>query len=350
MDKSSQPFYGLANELLNKPVIIDLSHNSPITNANIAECGQLMMEIDNSSDKLSIKSEGDWRTVKDQPVYDIIEDVVPTSEWLSRLRIHSRIFSGYDISQIVSGDRLPSWMDSEIAPHFQDETGSAWWTTAFLYYKSGLPEDYVCKAPLACGEVGHLVEGFCVNPDVASYQERMAILHRTGILERLKRKERPLIVEIGGGYGALAYFIKGVVPDCTYCIIDIPSSLKFSACYLRLVTNDPVHISNGSAVKRDGSFVMIHTNSAAIETLSNIDLAINTLSFAEMPSSTVEGYARFLARGLSADGVLFEQNFNNGHLQAQTHCDPQPELAKHLHKVGGVEGEWRWGTPNLWKR
>ena len=57
-------------------------------------------------------------------------------------------------------------------------------------------------------------------------------------------------------------------------------------------------------------FTYIANFYASMLKFDNIDLAINTLSFAEMEIPQVLTYCKLIKEALSNDGVLFEQNFN----------------------------------------
>src|SRR5262245_19667169 len=76
-------------------------------------------------------------------------------------------------------------------------------------FKAHLPEYLRIPPPELFNESGWLMDGVIVNYDTMSYWERLAALYQVGLLDR----ESPLclrpgarILEIGGGYGGLAYF------------------------------------------------------------------------------------------------------------------------------------------------
>lgn len=176
----------------------------------------------------------------------------------------------------------------------------------------------------------------------------MVALFRSGLLERLRPGNGATVIEIGGGYGALAYFIKRMLPGARYFIVDIPTSLMFAGCYLALA--DPgrsIGVLPGMASSLD--YCLVPASSLHAARIGPIDLAINTLSFQEMPSETVAGYAHYLAEALAPDGTLFEQNFANSHLNPASFCNPRPALDRWLRFERTLEGEYLWGQPNLWR-
>ncbi len=55
------------------------------------------------------------------------------------------------------------------------------------------------------------------------------------ITKKLTLPKNLKIAELGAGYGRLGYVFLNVIPDCSYCIIDIPPALYMSETYLKKV-------------------------------------------------------------------------------------------------------------------
>jgi hypothetical protein len=129
-------------------------------------------------------------------------------------------------------------------------------------------------------------------------------------------------------------------------IIDLPDSLALSGCYLATRQSAPVTVASGRPLPPE-SFVLCPAT--AIERLPplSIDLAINTLSFAEMAESEVERYARFIAPRLAPGGSLFEQNYDNAQF-GPAFCDPGNALARHFSVQRRVRGLYLRGVPRVW--
>jgi hypothetical protein len=182
--------------------------------------------------------------------------------------------------------------------------------------------------------------------DRAALLERLRALHRSRVLLGLYRMPSPLMLEIGAGYGALAIALKHALPLATYVIIDLPDSLALSGCYLASRQSAPVMVANGEPLL-PGSFVLCPAT--ALERLPplSIDLAINTLSFAEMAEAEVERYARFLAPRLAPGGSLFEQNYDNTQL-GPAFCDPRKALTRYFSVQRRVAGLYLRGVPRVW--
>jgi hypothetical protein len=168
--------------------------------------------------------------------------------------------------------------------------------------------------PHRFGEAGELRHGVIVNHDTVAYQERVGLIQNTGLLqwldERSAQQGELRILEIGGGYGALAYWFKSVFRNCSYTIIDLPECLLYSALYLGLCLPDQrASIGATEALPFGLRFV---PNSMAQALDEPFDLVVNTLSLGEMSVPQIETYAELIAeRWLATGGLFFEQNQDN---------------------------------------
>lgn len=204
--------------------------------------------------------------------------------------------------------------------------------------------------PVMLGEIGWRADGIVVNHDTCVYQERMTLLHKAGIIDWLKRLGRPpRILEIGGGYGALAFALRRCCPSAAYMICDLPESLIFSGLYLTLCEQDDTHIIE------PGDNVSAHFSHAGVSLLPNymlhilldqsqtIDLVINTLSMSEMTQAQVSAYAAAIARLIGRSGVFFEQNQDNtgvGLIYCKDYIRPHFAWTRRLklRSIGTTEG------------
>ncbi len=86
-------------------------------------------------------------------------------------------------------------------------------------------------------------------------------------------------LEIGGGYGAVARCMKMLHPKARYTIVDLPTSLFFAECFLRLNGIDDVEFVPVQRVNQvEGQF----------------DIALNTWSMQEMNAGTITDYLQWL--------------------------------------------------------
>ena len=201
-----------------------------------------------------------------------------------------------------------------------------------------LPKNYVVSPPPMFGEIGWKVGNTTINFDTYSYQERITILYETGVLGWLsdiaQRKGYITILEIGGGYGALAYYLSQIFPTCRYLLVDLPESLLWSSVYLKIANPAVKHtIYDGS--NRDSllgsepgySFVPNYMFDDLLDTTTGVDLAVNTLSFHEMTSAQVSNYASGLKQLLGSEGILFAQN-PEVEQENENACDSKKILAE----------------------
>lgn len=114
-----------------------------------------------------------------------------------------------------------------------------------------------------------------------------------------------VILEIGGGYGALARIFKLGKPDCKYILVDLPESLFYADVFLR--ENFPsATISYSSAEECDFLLVSV----PEIGHLSNVDvdLVINTGSFQEMTEEANLFWANFFQKKITTE-TLYSFNY-----------------------------------------
>ncbi|SKA37848.1 putative sugar O-methyltransferase [Enhydrobacter aerosaccus] len=176
---------------------------------------------------------------------------------------------------------------------------------------------YIVRTPRLFGEIGLEIDGVLFNPDVTLCQSRINGLLSAGVIGKLERdiarRGRARVLEIGPGYGALAYALRSFFgPDLEYIAVDLPSSLLYSALYLStLAGGQGCHIlAPGSTLP--GSFANLFLANYLFEEVADrlapIDLALNTMSFTEMSPLQVRHYAETLRRLIGTDGVVFDEN------------------------------------------
>ncbi len=103
------------------------------------------------------------------------------------------------------------------------------------------------------------------------------------------------ILEIGGGYGGLAYFLNKSIPELTYIDLDLPENMALTAYYMLCCFPDKKILFYG-----EDSLDNIHKYDIAI--LPNFcidyikdntaDLVFNSYSFAEMAPETINYYIK----------------------------------------------------------
>jgi hypothetical protein len=333
---------------------------------DLVKCQELVSAIDEAARRTdACRQQRQWTNPAGGAVYDsaVAGASWVTAEYLSELPKRSGFFTGW--AQRADDPRL-GFVALAVArglaiasPAFASKTLS--WLAArtdlgglaaarlgpppelfaslLKSYARGLPYEYRCPPDF---------DG--TDFDKLAVQERMHILWRSRLLERLRAKASPVVIEIGAGYGALAAAIKRIVPQATYVIVDLPHSLYASACYLASRQSAPVKVLRGAPAEiSPGSFLMTVTTLAGAIPDVGIDLAVNTLSFAEMPGAVVDAYARLIRSRLSPGGALFEQNFDCAHVGRENFCDPASVLKRHFGRVDKIRGMYLKGTPRIWR-
>jgi SAM-dependent methyltransferase len=247
-----------------------------------------------------------------------------TPEILNNLRLFSQVYTGYQLLTLSGGAGLP--IPTEV-PADADErlaVRAAEGDPCLAEYQEAtrrLPELLHISAPNRFGEVGWLVEGKLVNPDVMAYLERLALLSDCGVLWDLRRRcrrsgvaRRPHILEIGSGYGGLAHYIKALVPEARYFCVDLPESLLFASIYLSTLHSGEHALltpQDRAPLRLDApgfTFVPNYLFEDCCAAGLQFDLVINTLSMSEMSADQVRYYCEGAAWLLGAEGVFFEQN------------------------------------------
>lgn len=172
-----------------------------------------------------------------------------------------------------------------------------------LYYQrlmSGPAAAFLATAEEpTCGGTGDqlLVEGrrmsldFLQSIDEAfQIQEAWSLAGRTG--------HPRTIVELGAGYGRLAYVARKVFPECSYVVLDLPEALACSSSWLTRALPDEVvpyaeSRGQGTLDRRALESRPVWTLGAhQIEGLAadSADVFVNIYSFAEMPPRSIENY------------------------------------------------------------
>lgn len=335
-----------------------------ITSAIVSRCRQIVDDLTIASDQCgALAAQSSWQSNKGGSLYGetLILPSAVNDAVLAGLPIDRQKFAGLpmDMHRRHMRTFLPeramfrffgapgTWIPFRLLQAFGAAGLACWPLIAFSRAAKGLPTEYLCEMP---SDVGGLHLGrYLINPETASYQERMQILYRTHLLEALKRRERPTIVEIGGGFGALAFCVKRVVPQVRYVIVDLPGSLVHSGCWLAQWRPDTsIAVYQPGSAMPGADFVLVpHTAFAATGGLT-IDLAINTLSFGEMSEEIVSGYAEQIAARLASNGALFEQKRDCSCVGSASFCNPTAVLGDYFPHHRIVPGRYWCGVPSVW--
>jgi len=130
-------------------------------------------------------------------------------------------------------------------------------------------------------------------------------LRAARVLHTITQRWEPLhpmrVLEIGGGFGALARTVLTYLDVESYTMIDGPPCLEIQRRYLEMtVPAAPIELISCHDVKRDGGGL----SDAAF------DLVINTNSFSEMDLADVVGYFSLIHHTLMPGGLFYTLNRN----------------------------------------
>ena len=163
----------------------------------------------------------------------------------------------------------------------------------------------------ALGGFGFEIDSTLHNLDTLKYLEVLTGLHRTGMLDEVRAEaaatrdalSRPVVWEIGAGWGGFAYQFTSLVTPCTYVITDFPELFLFSATYLRTVRPsaktliwDPAMPETEKARWREYDVVFVpHTRTHELPGFAP-SLLVNIASFQEMRADQVAAYLDLAAK------------------------------------------------------
>jgi hypothetical protein len=239
---------------------------------------------------------------------------------LNRLRFWAQPFTGYrlislgDAEAFLPRTPVPAGYDDWLRAHRAEPD---LWVARWQANRPLIAAKHLYRPPRMLGEVGWDVDGVVVSHDTCAYQERVCLLRDAGVLGRLEQLGRPpRIIEIGGGYGALANALLAILPDASYVICDLPESLMFSGLYSTAIAAPPRILSTVERYAPTPCLTLLpnYLFEPLRDAPAHFDLAINTLSLSEMSEHQVRTYATGLAAMLQPDGVFFEQNADNRHI------------------------------------
>ena len=188
----------------------------------------------------------------------------------------------------------------------------------FLYHKvvSGLDIDgFLTKEsePSMGGDADQeIFEGRSLSIDFLQSVEEAYFLRQAWTAAGRSGEPR-LIVELGAGYGRLAYVCRRMMPQCTYVILDLPEALTCSSSWLSKVLSEEVVPYTRSRVCEIFSREKLMSEKVwtlgahQIEAISDgaVDAFINIYSFAEMPRESIAGYFAHIDR--ITRGVLYSK-------------------------------------------
>jgi SAM-dependent methyltransferase len=184
-----------------------------------------------------------------------------------------------------------------------------------------IPEKYIIQEPE--GGFGYRFGDRLISQDTRRYQRTINALYQrsfgdSNFLSLLEADRWKCVLEIGGGYGALAHHLSSLATNTTFVIIDLPETLLFSASYVSLHNpkkNVYVYDRRNSAdvlgSKRDlAAYDFVFVPNFKLDALRafKFDLVINQNSLGEMTDSQVQEYLDVIAE--TCTGEFYSYNLD----------------------------------------
>ena len=181
---------------------------------------------------------------------------------------------------------------------------------------AGIPCEYVLYEPeggigFPCGN------GKIVSQDILRFQQVVSTLYRYGIISSIANvgMQRKLVLDIGSGYGGLAYHLSNILGNVTCILVDLPETLLFAASYLSLLNpHKRTYVYSPSdfaeSVRPDviTSFDFVLVPNYKLDELRHLrfDIEVNVASLQEMRTDQVNRYLDFIAQ--TCRGVFYSLN------------------------------------------
>jgi putative sugar O-methyltransferase len=202
-------------------------------------------------------------------------------EILERLRDHTHWISG-----VRSYDYKQHHIHNSKSTKFQlDEL------------KKRAPSLSVHGEPGVLGDFGFKFYNQLFNIDTLKFHESILALHLSGNLSRLQNMQRPVICEIGAGWGGFAAMLLVHVPHAQYVVVDLDATLLFSGVYLpECFPNKKFGYFGSKDFVGDEDVIFVSAHQFDSWLPNRIDLAVNLVSFQEMTDSQVRNYSEQLLR------------------------------------------------------
>ncbi len=161
--------------------------------------------------------------------------------------------------------------------------------------------DLVVPEPEALGGFGYRIDGGLHNLDTLKFLEVLTGMRLAGVYDTLRATARPVIVEIGGGWGGLAYQLKTLIPNALYVIVDLPELFLFSSVYLGALLPHARQVfwgadADAATAWQHADVVYVPNTQADVVAGFAPDVCVNVASFQEMTGAQVDSYAALAAR------------------------------------------------------
>jgi len=159
--------------------------------------------------------------------------------------------------------------------------------------------------PRIGNQVGATVDGVFVT--LQSFSAEVFSTHAMDLVHGL---DRPIIAELGGGYGVLAEYMLREMPQACYIDFDLPETLTVAAYYLLKRFPEKKALLYGespysSTAHSDYDLILLPSFEMESIGRESVDIFLNTSSLGEMERPATDNYVRIM---LQSTDMFFHEN------------------------------------------
>jgi len=125
--------------------------------------------------------------------------------------------------------------------------------------------------------------------------------------------ERRVIIELGGGFGGMAYYLSRDSKNTVYVDIDLPENLALASFYLTHALPEKKVFLYGEGeltaeTFKDYDIILLPNFEVKNIPTNSTELVFNSYSLAEMPENAITCYVNELSRALKPGGYFYHVN------------------------------------------
>lgn len=185
------------------------------------------------------------------------------------------------------------------------------------------------------------IDGALVNLETVRYQQVVTNLYLCGILDGLEKNERPIVCEIGCGYGPLALHLGKTLKNGCCILIDFPQTLFVAGVFLTLNHSESsIYLCRqGDSEKtieeasRHYDYILVPHDLFRLCKQVNLSLVANVFSMQEMPEETIDAYFDFFS---GFESYFYSDNLGRQPSNKQLSCRVEDVMARHYEVVPPV--------------
>jgi len=196
---------------------------------------------------------------------------------------------GFDmVEKYMSPDSIPTEIDLQTFLKFVVE-----YANNFLLNHKDVPVKALERPPVG-NPYGYTLDNIEV---FVGAEYHFSYARKIGTL--LKGIQCPTVMELGGGFGGMAYYLLRDYPNIKYIGIDLPENSALQAYYLMSYYPDlNIKLYGEENINGDADYDVLIMPNFAIESLSpnSVNLSFNSYSLAEMSAESVNNYVSHICQ------------------------------------------------------